>query len=99
MAQAGTSCRDSGDPASPASFRSYAKLAEAYYQADPFGELDHAIELAQKGVAIIDPLPNSENGSPTYMTLGIYYGLKGELAATPIRTGSGPSSGRRSASP
>jgi tetratricopeptide (TPR) repeat protein len=33
-------------------------------------------------VAIIDPLPNSENGSPTYMTLGIYYGLKGELAAT-----------------
>jgi tetratricopeptide (TPR) repeat protein len=68
--------------ASPRSFRSYAKLAEAYYQADPYGELDHAIELAQKGVAIIDPLPNSENGSPTYMTLGIYYGLKGELAAT-----------------
>jgi tetratricopeptide (TPR) repeat protein len=73
---------ESAMAASPRSFRSYAKLAEAYYQADPYTELDHAIELAQKGVAIIDPLPNSENGSPTYMTLGIYYGLKGELAAT-----------------
>ena len=73
---------ESAMAASPRSFRSYAKLAEAYYQADPYSELDHAIELARKGVEIIDPLPNSENGSPTYMTLGIYYGLKGELAAT-----------------
>jgi tetratricopeptide (TPR) repeat protein len=77
-----TTLGESAMAASPRSFRSYAKLAEAYYQADPAGELDHAIDLAKKGVAIIDPLPNRENGSPTYMTLGIYYGLKGEQAAT-----------------
>ena len=67
---------------SPRSFRSYGKLAEAYYQADPIGNVDRVIELGKKGVEIIDPLPNHENGIPSYLTLGIYYGLKGERVST-----------------
>jgi len=67
---------------SPQSFRSYGKLAEAYYQADPIYKIDRIIELGEAGIRIIDPLPNSENRSKSYLTLGIYYGLKGERAAT-----------------
>src|SRR5262249_13930892 len=66
----------------PKSFRSYGKLAEAYYQTDPIYKIDRIIELAEAGIRIIDPLPNSENRSKSYLTLGIYYGLKGERAAT-----------------
>jgi tetratricopeptide (TPR) repeat protein len=68
--------------AAPKSFRSYGKLAEAYYQTDPIYKIDRIIELAEAGVRIIDPLPNSENRSKSYLTLGIYYGLKGERVAT-----------------
>jgi tetratricopeptide (TPR) repeat protein len=68
--------------AAPKSFRSYGKLAEAYYQSDPISKIDRIIELAEAGIRIIDPLPNSENRSKSYLTLGIYYGLKGERAAT-----------------
>jgi tetratricopeptide (TPR) repeat protein len=67
---------------SPKSFRSYGKLAEAYYQTDPVYKIDRIIELGEAGIRIIDPLPNSENRSKSYLTLGIYYGLKGERAAT-----------------
>jgi tetratricopeptide (TPR) repeat protein len=67
---------------SPKSFRSYGKLAEAYYQTDPIYKIDRIIELGEAGIHIIDPLPNSENRSKSYLTLGIYYGLKGERAAT-----------------
>jgi tetratricopeptide (TPR) repeat protein len=72
---------------SPGSFRAYGKLAEAYYQADPINNVDRIIELANKGVAIVDPLPNHENGIASYLTLGIYYGLKGERLST--RSGNG----------
>ena len=68
--------------AAPNSFRSYGKLAEAYYQADPLYKIDRIIELGEAGIRIIDPLPNSENRSKSYLTLGIYYGFKGERAAT-----------------
>ena len=67
---------------SPRSFRTYGKLAEAYYQADPVSNADRIIELGKKGLEIIDPLPNEENGTPSYVTLGIYYGFKGERVAT-----------------
>ena len=68
--------------AAPNSFRSYGKLAEAYYQADPLSNIDRIIALGEAGIRIIDPLPNSENRSKSYLTLGIYYGFKGERAAT-----------------
>lgn len=68
--------------ASPRSFRSFGKLAEAYYQADPLKNVDRIIELGKQGIEIIDPLPNQENGSVSYLALGTYYGLKGERTAT-----------------
>jgi protein O-mannosyl-transferase len=67
---------------SPQSFRGYDSLAEAYYELDPVGKIDRLIELSETAVSILDPLPNEQNGSRSYMMLGIYYGLKGERAAT-----------------
>lgn len=67
---------------SPRSFRGYDSLAQAYYELDPVGKLDRIIELEETSVAILDPLTNEQNGSKSFMMLGIYYGLKGERAAT-----------------
>jgi tetratricopeptide (TPR) repeat protein len=66
---------------SPGSFRSYGTLAEAYHQSDPINKIDRIIEVAEKGIAILEPLPNIENGSSSYMAMGIYYALKGDSVA------------------
>jgi tetratricopeptide (TPR) repeat protein len=63
---------------SPNSFRGYFLLAFAYYDSNPIEKIDRIIELAEKGIAILDPLPNEENYSRMYLHLGMYYGMKGE---------------------
>jgi tetratricopeptide (TPR) repeat protein len=67
---------------SPRSFRSYGKLAEAYAQQSLTENVDRLLDLAKKSVAIIDPLPDNENGSTSYLVLGTYLGLKGQMTAT-----------------
>jgi hypothetical protein len=73
---------------SPRSFRPYQTLAFAYYLLDPTGRIDQIIELAENGLKILDPLSAEENTSRPYLDLGIYYGVKGEFAATRNADGS-----------
>jgi tetratricopeptide (TPR) repeat protein len=74
--------------AAPQGFRSYDKLAEAYHETDPILKVDQSIELTERAIAILDPLPDNENSSRSYLSLGIYYALKGDTAATRNADGS-----------
>lgn len=65
----------------PQAFRGYQNLAFAYYEIDPTTSIDRIIELAEKGVSILDPLPPQENTSRMYLHMGMYYGIKGEMNA------------------
>jgi hypothetical protein len=73
---------------SPNSFRGYFLLAFAYYDSNPIEKIDRIIELAERGIAILDPLPNEENYSRMYLRLGMYYGMKGESTETRNADGS-----------
>src|SRR4029077_9711544 len=67
---------------SPNAFRAYEVLAFSLYGIDPTTSLDRIVELGKKSVDILEPLPAPENSSPTYLHLGIYYGMKGEMNAS-----------------
>jgi tetratricopeptide (TPR) repeat protein len=73
--------------ASPDSFKSYKGNATAIW-ANGIGtgerELDAAIAMAERGVAILEktPLSNAQKDGALYLDLGQYYRLKGESLAT-----------------
>src|SRR5262249_16258504 len=63
---------------SPKSFHPYQALALCLYEADPAGNLDRSIDLAERGVAVLDGLPDSLNVTRLYMHLALYYAAKAE---------------------
>lgn len=65
---------------SPDSSQSHFGLATELYRSDPtHANLNSAIEEAEKSLAILDPLPDSENVSVVYVNAGMYYEVKGDL--------------------
>lgn len=73
--------------ASPGSFKAYKGNATAIW-ANGIGtgerELDAAISMAERGVAILErtPLSNAQKDSALYLDLGQYYRLKGEALSS-----------------
>jgi hypothetical protein len=63
--------------ASPDSFAAHEHLAAALFQADP-GQIDAVIAEAERGVAILDPLPPDLNTAEPYVRLATYYAAIGD---------------------
>ncbi len=64
----------------PNSFASHFGLATNLYVSDPSHfNLDRVIVEAEKSLAILDPLPDSQNFEDAYANAGTYYQLKGDL--------------------
>lgn len=64
----------------PNSFASHFGLATNLYVSDPtHANLDRVISEAEKSLAILDPLPDSQNFVDAYANAGTYYQLKGDL--------------------
>jgi tetratricopeptide (TPR) repeat protein len=64
----------------PNSFASHFGLATNLYLSDPsHANLDRVIAEAEKSLAILDPLPDSQNFEDAYANAGTYYQLKGDL--------------------
>jgi tetratricopeptide (TPR) repeat protein len=64
----------------PNSFASHFGLATNLYLSDPsHSSLDRVIAEAEKSLAVLDPLPDSENFEDAYANAGTYYQLKGDL--------------------
>jgi tetratricopeptide (TPR) repeat protein len=65
--------------ASPHSFKSHQLLAEALYAADDsHSNVDAVLEEAEKGLAILNPLPDSQNMAELYRLAGECYLIKGD---------------------
>jgi tetratricopeptide (TPR) repeat protein len=64
----------------PDSFASHFALATHLYLSDPtHSNLKRVIDEAEKSLAILDTLPDSENFEDAYANAGTYYQLKGDL--------------------
>jgi tetratricopeptide (TPR) repeat protein len=67
---------------SPESFKSHKMLAAALYDSDPsHANIGRVIEEAEKGLAVLDPLPDSRNNADAYRRASSYYVMKGGMAA------------------
>jgi tetratricopeptide (TPR) repeat protein len=65
--------------ASPQSFKSHQILAEALYAADAsHGNVDAVIDQAEKALAVLDSLPNSQNMAEIYRLAGECYRIKAD---------------------
>ena len=65
---------------SPNSFKVRKMLAFHLFHADPtHANLDQVIEQAEKGLAVLDPLPDANNNPDAYRFAGGYYVTKGDL--------------------
>jgi hypothetical protein len=65
--------------ASPRSFKAHMLLARSLYDSDPrHSNLDLAIEEGERTVALLDPLPDSQNVWSVYREVGGYYLVKGD---------------------
>ncbi|MDR3698965.1 MAG: DUF1736 domain-containing protein [Candidatus Sulfopaludibacter sp.] len=65
--------------ASPGSFKAHLMMAEAIYLGDPeHRDLDGVLAEAERGLAILNPLPDSRNSPETYRLAGACYLLKGD---------------------
>jgi tetratricopeptide (TPR) repeat protein len=65
---------------SPNSFKVRKSLAFLLYHADAsHANLDEAINQAEKGVAVLDPVPDADNDAESYRFAGNYYFEKGDL--------------------
>jgi hypothetical protein len=65
--------------ASPRSFKAHMLLARALYGEDRrHSNLDRAIEEGERTVALLDPLPDSQNVWSAYREVGGYYLVKGD---------------------
>lgn len=66
--------------ASPLSFKTHSLLALAWSEADPaHSRLDRVIEEAEKGLAILEGLPDARNNPRAYSHASAYYMTKGDL--------------------
>jgi tetratricopeptide (TPR) repeat protein len=69
---------------SPNSFKVRKMLANNLFHADAsHSRLDEAITQAEAGLAMIDPLPNSENNAESYSAAAGYYIARGDLLRRP----------------
>jgi tetratricopeptide (TPR) repeat protein len=65
---------------SPNSFKVRKMLAFHLFHADPtHANLDQVIEQAEKGLAVLDPVPDADNNPDAYRFAGGYYVTKGDL--------------------
>jgi hypothetical protein len=63
----------------PASFKAHQMLAVALFQADPeHRDLDGVLSEAERGIAILNPLPDQRNSADLYRLAGACYLLKGD---------------------
>lgn len=68
--------------ASPRSFKAHILLARARYAADSaHSNIDRVIEEGERGVTLLNPLPDSQNVWTAYRELGGYYLVKGDASA------------------
>jgi tetratricopeptide (TPR) repeat protein len=83
--------------ASPRSFKAHILLARALYGADPrHSNLDRAIEEGERTIALLDPLPDSQNVWSAYREVGGYYLVKGDgLQAAGLELASPPAWGSK----
>jgi tetratricopeptide (TPR) repeat protein len=73
---------------SPNSFKVRRMLAVNLFRTDPsHSRLDDVIAQAEKGVAILDPVPNADNNADSYSFAGSYYSAKGDLLSRPDGNG------------
>ncbi len=75
--------------ASPASFKSHKLLAYALHESDAeHANIDAVIEEAEKGLAPLNPLPDSRNNADSYLRTGGYYAERGERLrqASPVES-------------
>jgi tetratricopeptide (TPR) repeat protein len=73
---------------SPNSFKVRRMLAVNLFRADSsHSRLDEAIAQAEKGVAVLDPVPNADNNASSYSFAGGYYSAKGDLLRRPDGNG------------
>jgi hypothetical protein len=69
---------------SPASFKTHRSLAYALNEKYPRGErLNTEIAEIDRGLEIVDSLPDVQNTAMTYTHAGAYYRLKGDFSAAP----------------
>ena len=65
---------------SPDSFKVRKTLAFLLYHADDsHANLDEVIDQAEKGLAVLDAVPNADNDAEAYRFAGNYYFMKGDL--------------------
>jgi protein O-mannosyl-transferase len=65
----------------PDSFKGYKSLAYALYEADPtHRDINHIIDLIEKSMQILNPLPDSLNATEIYSNAGAYYIMQGDMA-------------------
>ncbi len=75
--------------ASPASFKSHKLLAYALHESDAeHANIDAVIEEAERGLAPLNPLPDSRNNADSYLRTGGYYAERGERLrqASPVES-------------
>jgi tetratricopeptide (TPR) repeat protein len=73
---------------SPNSFKAWKMLANNLFHADSsHSRLDEAIAQAEKGLAVLDPLPNAVNNAESYSSAAGYYIAKGDLLRRPDGNG------------
>ncbi len=73
---------------SPNSFKVRKMLANNLFHADAsHSRMDEAITQAEIGLAMLDPLPNSENNAESYSAAGGYYIARGDLLRRPGANG------------
>ena len=83
-----SSLLEAGIRDTPNSFASHFGLATNLYVSDPaHSNLDRVIAAAEKSLAILDPLPDSQNFEDAYANAGTYYQLKGDLLAKTAANG------------
>jgi len=75
-----TTLLEAGVRTAPESFASHFAFATHLYLSDSsHANLDRVIAEAEKSLAILDPLPDSQNFEDAYANAGTYYQLKGDF--------------------
>jgi protein O-mannosyl-transferase len=91
----GLSLARAAEAVSPNSFSAHGQLAVAMFEADPT-QLDAVIAEAEKGIAILDPLPPGRSVADPYVRLATYYAGQGDRLSAPSAAGVAGEQGRPS---